>query len=132
MPIFFTPQLANYVLPEVRDTVQRIVAIKKEVDGVTDDDQMTQAMERLEKEVKRLDEVGCVLKDMNIWLVDFPAVRLGARVWLCWKLGEESVTFWHTQNEGYSARKPVTDIEFYDDDLAIRSLTGEVVSKSHP
>ena len=131
MPIFFTPKYADEVLPEVRDTVQRAIAIKNKADGLTDDDQMTDAMESLEREVKKLEELGCILKDMSIGLVDFPAVRLGERVWLCWKLGEEHIAFWHGRHEGYAARKPVVENEFYEDDLAIRSLNREVVSKAH-
>jgi len=98
---------------------------------MTNDDQMTNAMEKLEKEIQKLEELGCVLKDMNMGLIDFPAVRLGTRVWLCWKLGEEDVAFWHGLHEGYAARKPVEEKEFYEDDVAIKSLTGEVVSKPH-
>jgi hypothetical protein len=131
LPIFFTPKYADEVLPEIRNTVQRVIAIKNKTDGLTNDDQMTDAMESLEKEVKKLEDLGCILKDMSIGLVDFPAVRLGERVWLCWKLGEEHVTFWHSRHEGYAARKPVVENEFYEDDLAIRSLNREVVSKAH-
>ena len=97
LPIFFTPSHADEVLPEVRDTVERVIDIKKEADAVKDDDEMTDAMERMEKEIKKLEEMGCILKDMSIGLVDFPAVRLGERVWLCWKLGEEKVAYWHTE-----------------------------------
>lgn len=129
LPIFFTPKQANEFLPEVRETVSRVIDIKKEADSKTDDDAMTDAMEQLEKEIQKLEELGCVLKDMNTGLIDFPAVRLGTRVWLCWKLGEEGVLFWHGLHEGYAARKPVEENEFYEDDLAIKSLTGALFSK---
>jgi hypothetical protein len=132
LPIFYTPKHAEEVLPEVNDVVQRVIAIKQEVDGVKDDAEMTGAMTKLESEVKKLEELGCVLRDMTLGLVDFPAVRLGERVWLCWKLGEGHVKFWHTRHEGYAGRKPIEEKEFYDDDLAIRSLNGEIVSKAHP
>lgn len=131
MPIFFTPKQANGFLPEVRETVQRVIAIKKEADSMTNDDQMTNAMERLEKEIQKLEELGCVLKDMSTGLIDFPAVRLGTRVWLCWKLDEEDVAFWHGLHEGFAGRKPVEEKEFYEDDVAIKSLTGEVSPKPH-
>jgi len=130
LPIFFTPALANDALPEVRGVVERVITMKKEADAAKNDDQITTTMGRMEKEIKRLEELGCILKDMSMGLVDFPAVRLGSRVWLCWKLGEEKVQYWHTRDEGYSGRKPIVDREFYDDDLAIRSLTGEIVSKT--
>ncbi len=129
MPIFFTPKQSNEFLPQVRETVERVISIKKEADNLKDDGEMTGAMERLEKEIQKLEELGCVLKDMNIGLIDFPAVRLGTRVWLCWKLGEESVSFWHDLHEDYAGRKPVEEKVFYEDDLAIKSLTGEILSK---
>ena len=131
MPIFYTPKHADEVLPEVTATVERIVGIRVEADRAKDDVEMTKAMKNLESEVKKLEEMGCVLRDMNMGLVDFPAVRLGERVWLCWKLGEHKVGFWHTRHEGYSGRKPADAKEFYDDDLAIRSLNREIVSRTN-
>jgi hypothetical protein len=131
LPLFYTPAYVEEVLPQIREIVQRILAVKKQADAARDDAEMTNAMKELESEIKKLEEMGCVLKDMSIGLVDFPAVRLGERVWLCWKLGEDHVEFWHTRHEGYSGRKPVDEKEFYDDDLAIRSLNREVVSKTH-
>jgi hypothetical protein len=132
LPVFFTPQQAKEFLPEVRETVQSIIAIKKEADSETADDAIAEAMGRLGKEIQKLEDLGCVLKDMNSGLIDFPAVRLGTRVWLCWKLGEEDVTFWHGLHEGFAGRKAVNEQEFYADDVAIKSLTGEAVSKPHP
>ena len=132
MPIFYTPKHAEETLPEIKAIVQRVMEIKNDADRAKNDEEMTKAMNRLEGEVRKLEELGCVLKDANLGLVDFPAVRLGERVWLCWKLGEDHVDFWHTRHEGYTGRKPVEEKEFYDDDLAIRSLNREVVSKAHP
>ena len=106
-----------------------MISIKQEADGLKNDDEMAVAMERLEKEIQKLEELGCVLKDMNIGLIDFPAVRLGTRVWLCWKLGEDTVSSWHGLHEGYNGRKTVEPKDFYEDDVAIKSLTGETVSK---
>jgi hypothetical protein len=131
LPVFFTPQEAREFLPEVRQTVQRIITIKKEVDNETADDAIAEAMARLDKEIRKLEELGCVLKDMSSGLIDFPAVRLGTRVWLCWKLGEDDVAFWHGLHEGYAGRKPVEEKEFYSDDVAIKSLTGEAVTNPH-
>jgi hypothetical protein len=129
LPIFFTPKQANETLPEMRETVQRIMSIKKDADGKTDDSAITKMMEQLEKEIQKLEDLGCVLKDMSTGLIDFPAVRLGTRVWLCWKLGEEKVAFWHGLHEGFGGRKSVDDKEFYEDDVAIKSLTSNLSSK---
>ena len=129
MPIFFTLEQANETLPEMRGTVERIIAIKKDADSRTDDAAVAKRMERLEKEIQTLEDLGCVLKDMTTGLIDFPAVRLGMRVWLCWRLGEERVMFWHGLHEGFASRKPVNETEFYDDDAAIKSLTRNITAK---
>jgi hypothetical protein len=131
LPIFYTLSDAEEALPEIKLIVQRVMGIKNEADHARDEAEVTGAMNKLEGEVRKLEELGCVLRDMSLGLVDFPAVRLGERVWLCWKLGEDHVGFWHTRHEGYAGRKPVDEKEFYDDDLAIRSLNREVVSKAH-
>jgi hypothetical protein len=130
LPIFFTPDQATEALPEVRGIVERVIEIRKEADSKNHEDAMSKTMERLEKEIQKLEDLGCVLKDMTTGLVDFPAVRLGTRVWLCWKAGEERVTFWHGLHEGFAGRKPVNREEFYEDDAAIKSLTSSVPSKS--
>ena len=75
---------------------------------------------------RKIDQLIAILEsyDTNI-LVDFPAVRLGVRVQLCWKLGEGKVEFWHGLHDGFAGRKPAKEDEFYPDDLAIKALTRE-------
>src|SRR5262245_40311354 len=51
--------------------------------------------------------LGGVPKDLGLGLVDFPHMRGGETVNLCWKYGEEQVRFWHGLDEGYAARKPL-------------------------
>lgn len=57
--------------------------------------------------VDRLEELGVVLKDLDLGLLDFPSEREGEDVLLCWQVGEESVTSWHGLEEGYAGRKPI-------------------------
>jgi hypothetical protein len=58
----------------------------------------------------RLDEIGCVLRDMELGLVDFPARAGGREVFLCWRLGEPQIRFWHGTMEGYAGRKPLAEL----------------------
>jgi hypothetical protein len=101
----------------MRGIVERIIAIKKDADSKTDDDAIAKTMERLEKEIQKLEELGCVPKDMNTGLIDFPAVRLDIRVWPCSKLDEDSVIFWHGLHEGFAGQKPPNEKEFYEDSI---------------
>lgn len=55
----------------------------------------------------RLDQVGCLLRDVDMGLVDFPAIADGTEIYLCWRLGEEAIGYWHGLREGFSGRKAV-------------------------
>ena len=63
----------------------------------------------LEEGVKRIQETGCVIKDLDIGLIDFPSLRGGEEVYLCWKLGEERIVYYHGIDEGFAGRKPLDD-----------------------
>ena len=63
--------------------------------------------ERLKSAVERLQEFGCVIKDLDIGLVDFPTLFRGREVYLCWRLGESGIRYWHGTDEGFAGRKPI-------------------------
>lgn len=50
---------------------------------------------------------GCIVKDLDLGLVDFPALRGGQLVNLCWKMDEPAIAFWHGMDEGFGARKSI-------------------------
>jgi hypothetical protein len=57
--------------------------------------------------VERLDELGVLLKDLDLGLLDFPSERDGEEVLLCWHVGEPDVSTWHGPAEGFAGRKPI-------------------------
>jgi hypothetical protein len=57
--------------------------------------------------IYRIETYGCLVKDIDLGLVDFPAMRGDEPIYLCWKLGEASVAYWHGPNEGFVSRKSV-------------------------
>jgi len=57
--------------------------------------------------INRIEAYGCLLKDLDLGLLDFPSMRDGRAVYLCWKAGEPEITHWHPMDEGYSSRRPV-------------------------
>lgn len=67
--------------------------------------------DRLETQVKdaveRIQTTGCVVKDLDTGLVDFPSVINNEEVYLCWRLGEDRIRFYHRQDEGFAGRKPI-------------------------
>ena len=68
-----------------------------------------QSVTALQEEVNRIQQTGCVVKDLDEGLVDFPSLMKGEEVFLCWKLGEERVLYWHGLEEGFAGRKPLDD-----------------------
>ena len=65
------------------------------------------AAERLRASIESVQELGCVVKDLDIGLIDFPTVFRGVEVYLCWKLGEPAIAFWHGLDEGFRGRKAI-------------------------
>src|SRR5437879_12229585 len=63
--------------------------------------------ETLKSALNRILETGCLIKDLDVGLLDFPAVINKQDVYLCWKLGEDRIRFYHRQDEGFDSRKPL-------------------------
>ena len=127
----FTPEEANELLAEVRPVAEELVARRRELavttarrarlvariagNGGDFDPQEPRAVEEeLEREataivrcVERLEGLGVLVKDLDRGLVDFPALRGGEEVLLCWQVGEEQVAHWHGLDEGFAGRKPL-------------------------
>ena len=87
---------------------------------IVDRDQFLQAKNRRESEgerlrnaVEQLQNLGCLVKDLDAGLVDFPTLFRGQEVYLCWKLGEPSIKFWHDADQGFRGRKAI-DRDFRD------------------
>jgi hypothetical protein len=64
-------------------------------------------VQAIREAVGRIEQAGCVVKDIDMGLVDFPSVVDDEQVYLCWKLGEKRIRFWHRTDEGYASRKPL-------------------------
>jgi hypothetical protein len=68
---------------------------------------------RLRGAIEQVQEFGCVIKDLDTGLIDFPTLLRGVEVYLCWKLGETKIEFWHGVEEGFRGRKAI-DQDFLD------------------
>jgi len=138
MPRRFKLDEALRLLPQVSRLMQRAVALKSEYDEaqgeiqamadrvsksggmMVDRDQVRESRSRRESALNQLREsieevqgYGCVIKDLDTGLLDFPTLFRGNEVYLCWKLGESTIEFWHGVDEGFAGRKKI-DQEFLD------------------
>ena len=80
-----------------------IHAIKQQVQELTK--HQLQLIEAFQSVLQQLEVVGCVLKDVEMGLVDFYSLRDGQLIFLCWKLDEDHIRFWHALDEGYAERQ---------------------------
>ncbi|MDC0205859.1 DUF2203 domain-containing protein [Nitrospinae bacterium] len=55
----------------------------------------------------KIEEIGCEVKGIREGLVDFPSIREGKEVYLCWRMPEKEILFWHDLNTGFAGRKPL-------------------------
>jgi hypothetical protein len=127
----FTPDEANAALERVRPLVERLVAQRGEHiaalerqeelerkirgnGGGIPPAQLAEATAEVDTHARRLaklvDEIaahGAEVKDIDTGLIDFPALRNGETVLLCWQLGEDEIGFWHRADDGFAGRKPL-------------------------
>jgi len=64
-------------------------------------------IQNLQVLVNDLKEFGCELKDADSGLIDFLSLRNGREIYLCWRLGEERINFWHHLDAGFAGRQPL-------------------------
>jgi hypothetical protein len=57
--------------------------------------------------IAELTDAGVIVRDLDAGLVDFPSLRDGEPVFLCWQLGEDDVAWWHGPEDGFGGRKPL-------------------------
>jgi len=130
MPRYFSLEDANALVPRLTEIViemqakkPRLDALREELGEMTEtasgnghlieDDMRTKRstaealVEELNKLVTELNEIGCELKGVEEGLVDFPSQREGRTVYLCWKLGEERIEWWHELDTGFAGRQPL-------------------------
>jgi hypothetical protein len=67
------------------------------------------AEQRAKDALAEIDSIGVQVKDIDIGLLDFPCEVGGEIVLLCWKMGESSITHWHSPEEGFAGRKPIDE-----------------------
>lgn len=115
---------ANRALPLVRRVVSDIVTTREEATRLQSkleaaankehkrvQAELDVAIDKLHTYLDELTEIGCELKDFQAGLVDFVGRHQGRDVYLCWKLGEERIAYFHELNAGFAGRQPVSILD---------------------
>ncbi len=99
----------SHRLEEYRDVVQELADSASSNTGGPEGTAYLDIVISLQSCLTKLQETGCVLKSLQDGLVDFPHLKEGREIYLCWKYGEEDIRFWHEVDEGFAGRTPLLD-----------------------
>lgn len=121
----FTIEEANALLPDVRniltnlqsthrllsryrDEARRAADVSEQGGGIADGVRYATLVTRLSGSINELESLGVQLKDFERGLVDFPSLRDGRIVLLCWQIGEgDELEWWHDVDAGFAGRTPL-------------------------
>ena len=122
----FTLEEAEKLLPQLTSLIQRLHLVRDEISkleveidalellGAGDKPSAdlerqveiyNQAVTQFYEMVDEIHGLGCYLKDIDMGLIDFYAMRAGKVVYLCWKFGEERISHWHDVGKGFGSRE---------------------------
>ena len=124
MPRYFTLPEANQTLILIRPLVDEIQTIRQAIlknqpeawpaleksagnGGNRALSNMIQEFEKLDLLVHQIQDQGVLIKDINLGLLDFPALKDGQEVYLCWRYGEADIAYWHEVEAGFAGRQPI-------------------------
>ena len=124
MPQYFTLQEANQALLSIRPWMEEIQSIRGEILAHQPDiwnvmeksagnggnptlSRMVKTFDRLDALIHSVQDMGAIIKDVNTGLLDFPALKDGREVYLCWKYGEEDIAYWHEIEDGFAGRQSI-------------------------
>lgn len=124
MPKYYTLKEANHQLDVVRPMVAELISISERVrahqpeiwsvveksagnGGNPTLSKMLPDFDRLDLVLHQLQDMGIEVKDLSTGLIDFPALKDGRVVYLCWKYNEGTIQFWHEIEAGFAGRQPI-------------------------
>jgi hypothetical protein len=123
----YTRNEARALLPQIRTWLAAIVRLRDEVRkqekrieqlmkpgidvGGNLVNEWVRTMARLKDVLVEFEQREIEIKDVDRGLIDFPALRDGKEVFLCWEMGEEDIEFWHDLDAGYPGRERLSDLE---------------------
>jgi len=109
--------LVRRIVSDIVDDYKQLRALHEAYQLLAEKGEVTRAEEARQRYVsvtdhlsalrEELEDIGCELKDFELGLVDCPSLRDGREIFLCWRLGEDSIEYWHTVTTGYNGRRPI-------------------------
>jgi len=118
---YYTVEEANAQLGKLSALFEQVLQLRAQIkrlsgelggDGASELDlaRLNGLVEAAADVVREIDDTGCVIKDLSVGLVDWPALHQGREVWLCWRYGEPEVAYWHELHSGFAGRRPIDEL----------------------
>lgn len=121
---YFTVEEANEYIPELIRDISTLLELKEELENLHAEltpffeviptngghkkaPLFMQTGDQFREIVERIQRRGCHIKGLDPALIDFPHMRDGKEVYLCWRFGEKEIGYWHEIESGFAGRKPL-------------------------
>jgi hypothetical protein len=125
--VTYSVEEARALLPEIRGTLLALAVERRRAGEAhaglhrelrAAGDRSADAQEALEQRtadlragvkalLEHLESLGVMVRDLDAGLVDIPTMRDGEPAWLCWRLSDPELAWWHTTSEGFTSRRPL-------------------------
>lgn len=121
---YFTVEEANAYIPELTEEIRALLELKKTLESLhaeltpffevisSNGGNKTaflnlQVGEEFRERIERIEKHGCLIKGLDPALIDFPHMRDGREVYLCWRYDEKEISYWHEIDSGFDGRQPL-------------------------
>lgn len=121
---YFTVEEANECIPQLIEDISALLELKEELERLQEELKpfieeipsnggskkallLMKIGDQFRDTIKRIEDRGCHIKGLDPALIDFPHIRDGKEVYLCWRFGEKEIGYWHEIESGFSGRKPL-------------------------
>ncbi|MDI3341292.1 MAG: DUF2203 domain-containing protein [Sphaerobacter sp.] len=129
-PHYFTVAEARALVPRLRGLLTAMQVEKQELDrevralqrltpamrgnghgaeAARREERIAELTAMLQQQLQQLADQGIEVKDLDLGLIDFPSLRDGRVVYLCWRVDEPTVAYWHETDAGYAGRQPLDE-----------------------
>ncbi|MDT7901797.1 MAG: DUF2203 domain-containing protein [Acidianus sp.] len=112
--IYFDLNTANSLLPWIKEKIKELRQTRLQIEEALvkgEKEALSEGARKIDKIIKEITSQGIIIRDPDLGIFDFPAVINGRPAYLCWKDGEEEISFWHYIEEGFAGRKKITGKE---------------------
>ncbi|MEE8349025.1 MAG: DUF2203 domain-containing protein [Acidobacteriota bacterium] len=123
---FFTVVQVQALLPTLKELVGQVVQISEKLEGQRavvekfaessandsggrEGGPYLKGLTLMHDSLEQIRSMGCMVKSVELGLIDFPHLKDGREVYLCWKYGEEDILYWHEVDQGLMGRIPLAE-----------------------